>query len=115
VPIGITVGEPVVHDDGLPAVVNVPPRQSYTVMLLSESPCDVFVTLPPAPTCTVRPQLVLTRDVLQALVIPMLSLRETDGQLAVFEVPEAEPPPTPFMVAVTTSDPPFAVVVIVAV
>jgi len=84
-------------------------------MLLSDSPCDVFVTVPPAPTCTVRPQLVLTRDVLQALVIPILSLRETDGQLAVFEVPEAEPPPTPFMVAVTTSDPPFAVVVIVAV
>jgi len=62
----------------------------------------------------VSPQDVLTRELLQALVTPMLSLRETAGQLAVFEVPEAEPPPTPAMVAVTTSVPPFALVVIVA-
>jgi hypothetical protein len=44
----------------------------------------------------------------------MLSLRVTVGQAAVLEVALAEPPPSPFIVAVTTSLPPFADVTIVA-
>ena len=38
----------------------------------------------------------------------------TDGQLAVLEVAVAKPPPTPAIVAVTVSIPPFAAVVNIA-
>jgi len=52
--------------------------------------------------------------VLQLFDTVMLSLRLVAGQVAVFEVAVAEPPPTPLIVAVTTSLPPFADVTSVA-
>jgi hypothetical protein len=65
-------------------------------------------------TLTVSPQVELTREELQVFEMLMLSLNETAGHCAVLVVACALPPPTPPIVAVITSEPPFELVVMVA-
>jgi hypothetical protein len=50
----------------------------------------------------------------QFFVIDMVSGNFWEGQIAVLDCAVADPPPTPPIAAVTTSDPPFVPVVIVA-
>jgi len=110
--LGSTVGhEPV------PGIPKVPLTQSYTATFESERPPPlVFVTVPSTPTwtATTPPDATSEAPGVQFFVIVIPGEKCLGLQVAVLDCAVGDPPPAPAIVAVTTSDPPLVLVVIVA-